>query len=154
MSTTPESLFSELKRRKVFPTAAAYLAAAFVVLQVADLTFEPLGLPAGAYRGLIILTAIGFPLALLLSWFFDVRRADFRPRLGRRATFAFVFFLLLCSAAMAYGVMRHWRRADIAGGATIAVLPFKVIGGDLAYLETGIVEMLSRIGKPVRLAVG
>ena len=140
-----EHLLSELRRRRVFRTAAAYLAGAFVLLQAADLTFEPLGLPASAYRVLIILAAIGFPLALLASWFFDVKRADARPRLRLPGAAALALFVLVCSGFMAYGVVRHWNRADYDGTDVIAVLPFKVIGGsELAYLENGLVEMVSR----------
>jgi TolB-like protein len=140
-----EHLLSELKRRRVFRTAAAYLAGAFVVLQVADLTFEPLGLPASAYRVLIIIAAIGFPIAVMASWFFDVKRAESRPRLRLKAASALVLFVLICSGFMGYGVVRHWNRADYDGAAVIAVLPFKVIGGtELAYLENGLVEMVSR----------
>src|SRR5688572_8826989 len=140
-----EHLLSELRRRRVFRTAAAYLAGAFIVLQVADLTFEPLGLPASAYRVLIIIAAVGFPLALIASWFFDVKRAESRPRLRMQAAVALALFVLVCSGFMAYGVVRHWNRADYDGAAVIAVLPFKVIGGtELAYLENGLVEMVSR----------
>ena len=140
-----EHLLSELRRRRVFRTAAAYLAGAFVVLQAADLTFEPLGLPASAYRALIIIAAVGFPLALVASWFFDVKRAESRPRLRMKAAAALALFVLVCSGFMAYGVVRHWNRADYDGTDVIAVLPFKVIGGtELAYLENGLVEMVSR----------
>ena len=107
-----EHLISELRRRRVFRTAAAYLAGAFVVLQVADLTFEPLGLPANAYRALIIIAGLGFPLAVIASWFFDVKRAESRPRLRTRAAGALALFVLICTAFMAYGVLRHWNRAD------------------------------------------
>ena len=141
------NLLRELRRRRVFRTAAAYLASAFVVLQVADLTFEPLGLPASAYRALIIVAAIGFPVALLLSWFFDIRKADSHahPRLRMSGIAALIAFVMICSGFMAYGVVRHWDRADYDGAEVIAVLPFKIIGGsDLAYLENGLVEMVSR----------
>ena len=141
----PPHLLSELRRRKVFRTAAAYLAAAFVLLQVADLTFEPLGFPASAYRFLIILAAAGFPIALIVSWFFDLRKEDLRPLAGRRTALALGVFVILCTAAMVYGIARHWKRADYDTMSTIAVLPFKVIGStELAYLENGIVEMVSR----------
>ncbi len=140
-----ERLISELKRRRVFRTAAGYLAGAFVVLQVADLTFEPLGLPASAYRALIAVAGAGFPLAVLASWFFDVKRAEARPRLHLKAATALALFVLLCTGFMSYGVVRHWNRADYDGTAVIAVLPFKVIGSsELAYLESGLVEMVSR----------
>ena len=135
-------LFSELRRRKVFNTAATYLAVAFVVLQVADLTFEPLGLPASAYRALIILAAVGFPLALVLSWLFDIRRDTMQ---SRSVGAVLVAFVVLCTAAMAYGVARHWKRANYDVDAAIAVLPFKVIGSpNLSYLESGIVEIVGR----------
>lgn len=141
----PPRLFSELRRRKVFRTAAGYLAAAFVLLQVADLTFEPLGLPGSAYRILIIVAALGFPIALVLSWFFDLRREHLRPRLTMRTGVVLGTFVLLCTGAMAYGIVRHWKRTDYDTTSTIAVLPFKVIGGtELAYLGSGIVEMVSR----------
>ena len=142
----PPGFFSELRRRRVFRTAGAYLAGAFIVLQVADLVFEPLGFPAAAYRALIVATAVGFPVALVLSWFFDVRKSEDRPRFtSKTAAIGAGVFLLLVTAAMVYGIVRHWRRADYDGSAVIAVLPFKIVGSsDLAYLETGLVEMLSR----------
>src|SRR5687768_511717 len=131
--TETPRLLSELRRRKVFRTAAAYLAAAFVLLQVADLTFEPLGLPASAYRLLIIVAAAGFPIALVVSWFFDLRRTESTvahagPGRHRRTAVALAAFVIICTGFMAYGITRHWQRADYDDSSTIAVLPFKVIG--------------------------
>ncbi len=48
---------AELKRRRVFRTAAGYLVAAWVPLQVADVTFEPLGLPHWSQRALPAVTS-------------------------------------------------------------------------------------------------
>ena len=158
-----EHLISELRRRRVFRTAAAYLAGAFVVLQVADLTFEPLGLPANAYRALIIIAGLGFPLAVIASWFFDVKRAESRPRLRTRAAGALALFVLICTAFMAYGVLRHWNRADAetatlrpADGTgpavqrtpSIAVLPFENVGNteDDYFAEGMTDEITSRLG--------
>lgn len=73
VSSQVNMLLEELRRRKVFRAACAYLAAAFIIVQVADLTFEPLGFTPGAYRVLVILTAVGFPLCILLSWLFELR---------------------------------------------------------------------------------
>ncbi len=64
--------FAELRRRRVFRVAGVYLVAAWLVIQVADAVFEPLGLPAWALRLVIILVALGFPLACVLAWAFDV----------------------------------------------------------------------------------
>ena len=64
--------FAELRRRKVFRVAGVYLVAAWLVIQVADAVFEPLGLPAWALKLVIVLAALGFPLAGALAWAFDV----------------------------------------------------------------------------------
>jgi TolB-like protein len=60
--------FAELKRRKVVQTAIIYLAAAWVLLQVADLLLGILDVPRWALRLVFVLLVVGFPLALLLSW--------------------------------------------------------------------------------------
>ncbi len=65
-------LFSELRRRRVVRVAVVYVAAAFAVLQTADLLFPVLLLPQTAFRILAILVILGFPVALALSWAFDV----------------------------------------------------------------------------------
>lgn len=64
--------FEELRRRKVFRVALAYLVGGWVLIQVADATFEPLGLPAVALKLVIVAVALGFPLACGLAWAFDV----------------------------------------------------------------------------------
>jgi len=63
---------SELKRRKVFRVAAMYVVAAWLLLQLADVTFEPLGLPRWAQTFVIVLAAVGFPFACILAWAYDV----------------------------------------------------------------------------------
>ena len=66
-------LSRELHRRKVYPTVAAYAVAVWILLQIAEVTFEPLGLPNSLMTGLVVLAIGGFPLVLALSWHFDVR---------------------------------------------------------------------------------
>ena len=67
-----EQWFAELRRRKVFRVAVVYLVGAWILVQVADATFEPMGLPAWTLRLVIALAALGFPLACGLAWAFDV----------------------------------------------------------------------------------
>ena len=67
--------FAELRRRRVVRTAAAYLVFAWVLLQVTDVTFEPLGLPHWTQRALIIALAVGFLPVCVLAWIFDLTRA-------------------------------------------------------------------------------
>ena len=65
-------LIAELKRRKVIQTAAIYAASAWVLLQVAQLLLEMLGVPAWGLRLVFVLLVIGFPLALILSWMHQI----------------------------------------------------------------------------------
>jgi len=68
------SLLRELKRRRVFQTAAMYLVAGWLVVQVVDVVKEPLQLAPWFHTVVIIVVAIGFPIALMLSWVFDLTR--------------------------------------------------------------------------------
>lgn len=65
-------LLQELKRRKVDRVGIAYLAASWVALQLADVVVENLGLPGWAFKALLSLIVIGFPIALALAWAFQL----------------------------------------------------------------------------------
>lgn len=65
------NLFDELKRRNVLRVAIAYLAAAWFLIQVADIILPRLGFGDAAVTNIIIVLAIGFIPALILSWTFD-----------------------------------------------------------------------------------
>ncbi len=67
-----QEFFAELKRRKVFKVAAVYGATAFVLLQVADLLQDALELPGSFMPFILAVTLLGFPIALLLAWAFEV----------------------------------------------------------------------------------
>ena len=62
---------AELKRRGVYPVVAAYAVIAFVILQVAEITFEPLGIPNWVMIALIVALSGGFPIAVVVSWVYD-----------------------------------------------------------------------------------
>ncbi len=64
-------LFAEFKRRKVFRVVAMYGAVAFAVLQVADLAFPRLGMPEWTVTFVLLLTMVGFPIAVVLAWAFE-----------------------------------------------------------------------------------
>ncbi|BCT91337.1 hypothetical protein LYSHEL_03610 [Lysobacter helvus] len=64
---------AELRRRRVFRVAAVYLVVGWILVQVADATFQPLGFPGWAPRLLIVLLALGFVLACALAWIYDVQ---------------------------------------------------------------------------------
>ena len=65
-------LFAELRRRNVFRTGTAYLVLAWLVIQVTDTVAPALGLPEWTLGVVIWIGIIGFPLAILLSWAFEL----------------------------------------------------------------------------------
>jgi len=78
-------LSSELKRRRVYTVVATYAVVSWILLQVGEVTFAPLHLPEWAMSRLILLVIIGFPIVIVLSWFFDITRQGIRltPKLNR-----------------------------------------------------------------------
>jgi TolB-like protein len=72
------SLFGELKRRNVFRVAAAYVAFAWLVIQVVEVLFPVFGLREAAIRVVVILLAIGFLPAVVSAWAFELTPEGFR----------------------------------------------------------------------------
>jgi len=66
------TFWNELKRRKVVRVAVAYLIVGWLLIQVADVTLEPLHLPEWSGTLVIWLIGLGFPIAVVLSWVLDV----------------------------------------------------------------------------------
>src|SRR6266481_2173169 len=64
--------FEEVKRRKVYRVAAAYVIAGGAIIQLASAAFPAWELPNWALRLVIVLLLIGFPIALILAWAFDL----------------------------------------------------------------------------------
>jgi len=101
------SFVSELRRRKVFQVAVVYAVVAWLLVQVVATIDEPLGLPGWFDTAIIVLLAVGFPIALILSWAFDIRPdrvaplADSAPanalgdRSGQRLNFALQGLVLI-----------------------------------------------------------
>jgi adenylate cyclase len=71
-------LSAELKRRKVYPVIAAYAVVAFILLQIGEITFGPLGLPNWIMVALIVVVVLGFPVAVALAWIFDFTTTGIR----------------------------------------------------------------------------
>src|SRR5881392_2356402 len=70
--------FEEVKRRKVYQAAVAYVIAAGGIIQLASAAFPACELPNWALRLVIVLLLIGFPIALILAWAFDVTAQGIR----------------------------------------------------------------------------
>ncbi len=66
------SFLGEIKRRKVFQVAAVYAVVAWLTIQIVDVIGEPLNLPDWLDTVVIVLLAVGFPIAVILAWAFDL----------------------------------------------------------------------------------
>ena len=65
-------LFARLRERGVPRVAASYALIAWLLLQIADVVLDPLGVPKWAMTALIIAAAVGFPIAIALAWFLEI----------------------------------------------------------------------------------
>jgi adenylate cyclase len=71
-AVNPKNLFGELKRRNVYKVAIAYGVVSWLLMQVATQVFPFLEIPNWAIRLVIMLLALGFPIALILAWAFEL----------------------------------------------------------------------------------
>ena len=165
------NFFRELRRRRVFRIAALYIVGAWVALQAADLAFPGLLIPQSAIRFVWIGAILGFPVALILGWRFDmvggrvVRTPDVaareHPALSR-ADYAVLATLGIVAVAITYGLAveildtrtqpaNRVLTADI-DPKSIAVLPFTNMSGDEANepftvgIHDDVLTHISKIG--------
>ena len=156
------TFFAELKRRNVYKVGAAYLVVSWLLIQVAATTFPAFDIPAWAIRLVIALLALGFPIALLFAWAFELtpegikRSEDVAPNEGAQESGRGKWIgLVAMAAAVAVGLgLWQLRSAQGTAGAksdrSIAVLPFESLSDDKAnaYFASGVQdEILTRLSK-------
>jgi len=79
MNETPDKgLWAQLKERKVIRAAVAYIIVGWIMMQVGEVAFEALGLPPWSLTLLIILVLLGFPVALVLAWAYELSSGGIR----------------------------------------------------------------------------
>src|SRR5215471_1413372 len=160
----PLSFFAELKRRNVYRVAVAYAVAAWLLVQAASLVLITIfQTPTWVMKALVAVVAIGFPVALVLAWVFEItpeglkRTEDVEPTKSiRRRTGRQIFGITVVLAAIAAGlfVFRQLRpgpetnteleRPSVPhlpiAEKSIAVLPFENLSDEKAnaYFAIGI----------------
>ncbi len=152
------NFFSELKRRNVIRMAGLYLVGAWLVVQVAGTVLPMFGAPEWLPRTIVILLAIGFVPAVILSWVFELTPAGLKrdqdvapeqsiaPQTGRRMDRMIIVVLVLALGYFAFDkfVLTPRREAALVADAgpnasksiinakSIAVLPFENLSEDKA----------------------
>jgi TolB-like protein/Flp pilus assembly protein TadD len=162
---------TELKRRNVYRAAVAYGVVAWFLTQLTTQVFPFFEIPNSAVRFVVIALAVGFPIAMLLSWLYEltpegiVRTEDLHPAQARsiqRATgrildFIIIGALLLVIAMLIVGRLPFYRQTgESISQKSIAVLPFENRSEDKAnaYFAEGIQdEILTRLSKIADLKV-
>jgi serine/threonine-protein kinase len=108
MSEKP-SFFGELKRRNVYKIAVAYAVVAWLLMQVASQIFPFFEIPNWVVRLVILLLVIGFPIALIIAWAFEVtsegiKSTEAADAAGLRSRGGAWIYVVLVSAALSVGL--------------------------------------------------
>lgn len=106
MSPDELGLFENLKQRGVLETGLAYLVLGWLLIQVADIVFSQLFLPRWTGTFVTVLVIAGFPIALILSWFLEIRDGkavldELSPRDARRRRFGRTYMSVVSALAIA-----------------------------------------------------
>ncbi len=150
--------FEEVKRRKVYRVAAAYIIAAGGIIQLASAAFPAWELPNWALRLVIVLLLIGFPIALILAWAFDVTPQGIKttPASAPKAKLRRNLLVLVAAGVLVSAIAGFFLLLPRASAhkidKSIAVLPFENLSDEKenAYFADGIQDdvltNLSKIG--------
>jgi serine/threonine-protein kinase len=172
------SFFAELKRRNVYKVAVAYAIVGWLIVQIATQVFPFLEIPTWIVRLVIVLVAIGFPIALIIAWAFELtpqgikRTEDVSPSIEGASKGRTWIYVAVIGTALSIGLFFIGRytaqaprqsasaaRTEAATGVpqkSIAVLPFDNLSRDPdnAYFAEGIQdEILTRLAKITDLKV-
>jgi TolB-like protein/Tfp pilus assembly protein PilF len=161
--------FAELKRRNVYKVAIAYGVVAWLLIQIATQVFPFFDIPNWTVRLVVLLLAIGFPIALIIAWAFELtpegikRTEPADARRTRHSPKRAWIYVVIIAGAISVGLFflgRYTSSKQSEGGElpakSIAVLPFDNLSRDPdnAYFTEGIQdEILTRLAKIADLKV-
>ena len=163
------NFFAELQRRHVYKVAVAYAVVAWLLIQVAAQTFPIFEIPTWCVRLVVVLLALGFPIAVILAWAYEltpegIKRTEsvdpeksVRRRTGRTLDFLIIGVLAAVIALLVFDRVRS-RPAATSGvpDKSIAVLPFENLSAqpENAHFAAGVQdEILSTLAKIAELKV-
>jgi hypothetical protein len=149
-----KNFFAELKRRHVYKVAIAYAVVAWLLMQVASQIFPFFEIPNWAVRLVVLPLVIGFPVALILAWAFEltpegIKRAEDLGRRPQRQSKnrAWIFVVIIAGAiSVSLFFLGRYTAGNKASATpndlsnrSIAVLPFENLSPDPdnAYFATG-----------------
>ena len=162
-----DNFFAELKRRNVYKVAVAYLVGGWALAQGIAQVFPVFDVPNWAIRAVVLLIIVGFPVALLIAWFFELtpqgikRTQDVDPATaGTRKKHAWIYVVVI-GALVSIGLFFAGRFSASRQGSevsvkSIAVLPFENLSEDKsnAFFADGVQdEILTRLAKVADLKV-
>jgi len=182
-NATLKNFFSELKRRNVYKVAVAYAVVSWLLIQIATQVFPFFEIPNWAVRLVVLLLILGFPVALILSWAFELTPEGIKREsevaheqsktrhTGRRIVGLTIVVAVIAAGLLVFQLLRSKpavtpRPSEAATGSagpaaeiaakSIAVLPFDNLSDDKsnAYFAEGIQdEILTRLSKIAALKV-
>jgi len=157
------SFFAELKRRNVFRVGIAYILVSWATMQFVAIIQGPLNLPEWFQKVTIVFLAIGFPIALLLSWAYEVTPEGVKKTeevdksksitlgTGQKINKLIIGALVLALAFIAYDKLiappPTGGNGNVTREASIAVLPFADLSPnqDQGYFADGIAEEILNV---------
>src|SRR5262249_20310085 len=150
--------FAELKRRNVYKVAIAYAVVAWLLMQVATQVFPFLEIPNWAIRLVIMLIVIGFPIALVIAWAFELtpeglKRTEAADELPKKYTRSHAWiYVVIIAATISVSLFFFGRYTATSKQSGLAELPAKSIAvlpfdnqnrdPDTDYLSDGIPESI------------
>src|SRR5436309_12465700 len=171
IAVNPKNFFGELRRRNVCKVAIAYSVVAWLLMQVASQICPFFEIPNWAVRLVVLLLVIGFPIAFILGWAFEltpegIKRTEELDQMPQQQSKnrAWIYVVII-AGAISIGLFFLGRyTASFRAGAqrtetfekSIAVLPFENLSDDKAnaYFATGIQdEIMTRLAKIADLKV-